>query len=50
MRRELSRPEITPIVRHLLTGCPPCLQRTRPLWKLGARELTGPASGLKGQR
>jgi hypothetical protein len=50
MRNELSRFESSPIVRHLLTGCPACLRKTRPLWKLGERELDGPASRLKRQR
>jgi uncharacterized membrane protein len=37
MRNELSRREVVPIVRHLLTGCTQCLQVTRPLWELGER-------------
>lgn len=34
-RRELSRAERRTVVRHLLTGCPTCLQVTRRLWSLG---------------
>jgi hypothetical protein len=37
MRNELSRREVAPIVRHMLTGCTQCLQVTRPLWELGER-------------
>jgi hypothetical protein len=32
---EASRAEAREIVRHLLTGCPQCLQVTRPLWRFG---------------
>jgi hypothetical protein len=35
LRGELPQPEVPPIVRHLLTGCPACLQVTRRLWRLG---------------
>jgi hypothetical protein len=35
MRGELKRGEAQAIVRHLLTGCPQCRQRTRKLWDLG---------------
>jgi hypothetical protein len=34
-RGELPRDEAREIVRHLLTGCPGCLQVTRRLWSLG---------------
>jgi hypothetical protein len=34
-RGELPRDEARVIVRHLLTGCPDCLQVTRWLWNLG---------------
>jgi hypothetical protein len=39
MRGELKRPEIRDLVRHLLTGCPECLEVTRRLWDLGERSL-----------
>jgi hypothetical protein len=35
MRGETSRSEAGGIVRHLLTGCGTCVQRTRTLWALG---------------
>jgi hypothetical protein len=35
MRGETPRSEAPDVVRHLLTGCPECLQVTRQLWKLG---------------
>ncbi len=38
MRRELSRPEVAFIVRHLLTGCARCLRVTRQVWALGEPE------------
>ncbi|HKI02938.1 MAG TPA: hypothetical protein VKK31_13265 [Thermoanaerobaculia bacterium] len=34
MRGELPRPDVLPIVRHLLSGCTECLQVTRPFWEL----------------
>jgi hypothetical protein len=34
MRRELPGPVNAWVVRHLLTGCPSCLQATRRLWAL----------------
>jgi hypothetical protein len=34
-RGELPRDQTREIVRHLLTGCPGCLQVTRRLWNLG---------------
>jgi hypothetical protein len=34
-RSELSRAERRTVVRHLLTGCPTCLQMTHRLWSLG---------------
>lgn len=49
LRGELSRPEVAQVVRHLLTGCPSCLQVTRRLWDLGDRapldELDGEDQG-----
>lgn len=35
MRGELKGPELSRIVRHLLTGCPACSRVTRRLWGLG---------------
>ena len=35
MRSELPRAEVASIVRHLLKGCPQCVQVTRRLWSLG---------------
>jgi hypothetical protein len=35
LRGALSRDQTRLIVRHLLTGCPDCLQVTRRLWNLG---------------
>jgi hypothetical protein len=46
MRGELSRSEGAGIVRHLLAGCPACLQVTRRLWDLGDRV---PLDGLDGE-
>ena len=37
MSGELPRPEAASIVRHLLKGCPQCVQVTRRLWYLGDR-------------
>ena len=34
LRGELSRLDVLPIVRHLLSGCTECLKVTRPLWEL----------------
>jgi hypothetical protein len=31
----LPREEVRAIVRHLLTGCPRCVEVTRRLWNLG---------------
>jgi hypothetical protein len=31
---DLPRTEVASIVRHMLTGCPQCLQVTRQLWEL----------------
>jgi len=39
MRGELKRSEVRGLVRHLLTGCPECLEVTRRLWDLGERSL-----------
>lgn len=38
LRGELSRAEVRPVVRHLLTGCPECLKVTRPFWALMQQE------------
>ncbi|HEX7185233.1 MAG TPA: hypothetical protein VF756_25640 [Thermoanaerobaculia bacterium] len=35
MRAELKSAERKAIVRHLLTGCPRCVEVTRRLWALG---------------
>ncbi len=39
MRGELRRSQVRGLVRHLLTGCPECLEVTRRLWDLGERSL-----------
>ena len=39
MRGELKRSEARGLVRHLLTGCPQCLEVTRRLWDLGERSF-----------
>jgi len=39
MHGELTRPESREIVRHLLLGCPRCIQVTRRLWTLSGRAL-----------
>ena len=39
MRGALRRPEVRGLVRHLLTGCPQCLEVTRRLWDLGERSF-----------
>lgn len=36
---ETSRAEARALVRHLLAGCPQCVQVTRPLWELGDQPL-----------
>ena len=36
LRAELPVAQAAFIVRHLLTGCPECLEVTRPLWKVMA--------------
>jgi hypothetical protein len=36
-RGDLTRDEARALVRHLLTGCPQCLRRTRRLWRLGSK-------------
>lgn len=46
VRGELPRPEAARVVRHLLAGCPACLQLTRRLWDLGDR---APLDGLDGE-
>ncbi len=38
LRGELSRAEVRPIVRHMLSGCPECRKVTRPLWELMERK------------
>src|SRR6185369_5281339 len=43
MRGELPRREARAVVRHLLTGCLHCFQRTRRLWTFGALALRDPA-------
>lgn len=37
MLHKLPQPQVFPVVRHLLTGCPRCLAVTRRLWDLGER-------------
>jgi hypothetical protein len=39
MLGESPRAEARSVVRHLLTGCPQCLQVTRPLWRFGEEAL-----------
>jgi hypothetical protein len=39
MRGELERSEARELVRHLLTGCPQCLEVTSRLWDLGERSF-----------
>jgi hypothetical protein len=39
MRGESPQAEARLILRHLLTGCPQCLQVTRPLWRFGDEAL-----------
>lgn len=39
MRGEASALERRSIVRHMLAGCPRCLEVTRPLWCFGALPL-----------
>jgi hypothetical protein len=39
MHGELKRSEVRELVRHLLTGCPQCLEVTRRLWDLGERSF-----------
>ena len=46
MRGELPRREVAEVVRHLLAGCPACLQVTRRLWDLGER---APLDGFDGE-
>ncbi len=46
MRGELARSEVAKVVRHLLAGCPACLQVTRRLWDLGDR---APLDGFDGE-
>lgn len=46
MRCELSQREVDPVVRHLLAGCPQCLEVTRRLWALGEAP---PGRGRGGQ-
>lgn len=38
----LERCEVRAVVRHLLTGCPQCLQVTRHFWRLGDRVPRAP--------
>jgi hypothetical protein len=42
LRGELSLPEVLPIVRHLLKGCPQCLKVTRPIGELMAQKPNRP--------
>lgn len=42
MRGEASAIERRSIVRHMLTGCPQCLEVTRPLWRFGDLPLIPP--------
>lgn len=49
VRGELPRSEGAEVVRHLLAGCPACLQVTRRLWDLGDRAPLDELDG-RGQR
>lgn len=55
MRNDLEAPERTSIVRHLITGCPHCLEITRRFWTLGdepkggALDLGGPPRSQLGR-
>ena len=55
MRGESPRNEARSVVRHLLTGCPQCLQVAGRLWRFGDEALlrfpeagvpTGPPDGV----
>lgn len=35
----LPREEVRALVRHLLTGCPQCVEVTRRFWSLGSEPL-----------
>jgi len=43
MRSELAGDDRRRIVRHLLTGCPRCVEITRRLWSLGDSPPASPA-------
>lgn len=42
MSGRMDRVEARGVVRHLLAGCPQCVQVTRRLWLLGDRPPRGP--------
>lgn len=50
MRGELPRRELHAVVRHLLTGCPQCVQVTRRLWEFGDRATPAGKRGQRGLR
>ena len=50
MRLELPRPEVVPIVRHLLTGCSCCLEVTRRFWERGESAASIPRGVTKPER
>ena len=45
MTNDLPRSEAALVIRHLLSGCPPCTQVTGWLWQLG-----GSCGGVEGGR
>ena len=50
MRLDLSRPEVVPLVRHLMTGCRRCREVTRRFWELGESATPIPRGVPKPER
>ncbi len=42
MATQLPRPEASLVIRHLLKGCPKCVQKTGQLWRFGDETLETP--------
>jgi hypothetical protein len=42
VRGELPSPEVRPIIRHLLTGCPRCVGVTRRVWRFDPASVSIP--------